>query len=655
MQTVMIEKGVRFKMNESVFEISREHLPGKFIIKNLTGNSEVLYDLKDLMLLHENGSLKFEPIGPATSLLESSGVRENKIVDYSMLPESERKTAAARYDAIKPLLPFAGQKMSRYFDAREKELELFGNKVSAMSLRRWFNAFVFSGGDITALVPNTAECGTGNRMSNEVEEKIDGILDSFYAKREKPSGKDAYAMLGDSIENINKFRTEETKIKMPSYNTVLRRIAARNPLELLEKREGKKYAFDKLSSVNTRVKPTIPLEEVEMDHTKLDLFVVDDDTRLPLGRPWITIAIDKATGNLIGLYVAFHSPSYVSVMKTMRHMMTSKYYVKELYPEIKNEWVAYGVPRLLVLDNGKEFRSRSLLDACKQLGINVKFCPPRKPWFKGQVERTFRTLNQQLIHQMPGTTFSNVVDKKDYDPKKNAIVGYKKLIYLIHRWVIDEYSQQYNKGVKGSPAKLWRDHIEKHGRPAFLDDSEKWDIVLGKLKTGSTIQRPGIQYQYLFYNSQALQELKLELMKKRINTVDFKYDPSDLSQIHVYNELNRTFITVPCSDQDYSQGLQEFTHKLLVRDINKRKKEVTWKELNSSKARLMAELKSESKRTSGARAAAHFQPSSAEIASSNAIDALKENVKMANLVRKHFNYNEEQTEWGAVNNANINA
>jgi hypothetical protein len=35
-----------------------------------------------------------------------------------------------------------------------------------------------------------------------------------------------------------------------------------------------------------------PLDLVQIDHTKLDIIVVDDEQRLPIGRPWITLAID---------------------------------------------------------------------------------------------------------------------------------------------------------------------------------------------------------------------------------------------------------------------------------------------------------------------------------------------------------------------------
>jgi putative transposase len=34
------------------------------------------------------------------------------------------------------------------------------------------------------------------------------------------------------------------------------------------------------------------LDIVQIDHTKLDIIVVDREQRLPIGRPWITLAID---------------------------------------------------------------------------------------------------------------------------------------------------------------------------------------------------------------------------------------------------------------------------------------------------------------------------------------------------------------------------
>ena len=46
-----------------------------------------------------------------------------------------------------------------------------------------------------------------------------------------------------------------------------------------------------------------PLERAEIDHTELDVFVIDEKTRLPIGRPWLFVAIDVFTNMILGHYL----------------------------------------------------------------------------------------------------------------------------------------------------------------------------------------------------------------------------------------------------------------------------------------------------------------------------------------------------------------
>src|SRR5215469_17496310 len=47
-----------------------------------------------------------------------------------------------------------------------------------------------------------------------------------------------------------------------------------------------------------------PLEVVQIDHTEIDIIVVDELTRTPLpGRPWLTLAIDVFSRVVTGLHV----------------------------------------------------------------------------------------------------------------------------------------------------------------------------------------------------------------------------------------------------------------------------------------------------------------------------------------------------------------
>jgi hypothetical protein len=99
-----------------------------------------------------------------------------------------------------------------------------------------------------------------------------------------------------------------------------------------------------------------PLERVECDHTMLDLMIVDTETRLTLGRPRLTAMLDTYSRIVHGSHISFYHPSYLSLMQSLRHVNNPKDYVRNHYPEIKNDWPAYGLPELLVVDNGTDAR-----------------------------------------------------------------------------------------------------------------------------------------------------------------------------------------------------------------------------------------------------------------------------------------------------------
>jgi len=57
----------------------------------------------------------------------------------------------------------------------------------------------------------------------------------------------------------------------------------------------------------------MPLVIVQIDHTPADIILVDSFERKPIGRPWVTLAIDIATRMVTGYYVSFEAPSRLSI------------------------------------------------------------------------------------------------------------------------------------------------------------------------------------------------------------------------------------------------------------------------------------------------------------------------------------------------------
>jgi transposase InsO family protein len=52
---------------------------------------------------------------------------------------------------------------------------------------------------------------------------------------------------------------------------------------------------------------------VQMDHTLMDIMVVDEVLRQSMGRPWITVAFDIATRVVLGFALRLEPPSATSV------------------------------------------------------------------------------------------------------------------------------------------------------------------------------------------------------------------------------------------------------------------------------------------------------------------------------------------------------
>ena len=165
------------------------------------------------------------------------------------------------------------------------------------------------------------------------------------------------------------------------------------------------------------IQPTRPLERVEIDHMQLDLFVIDPQRKMPMGRPWLTTAIDVYTRSIVGMYISLMPPSHLSVRQCLLNAISPKSYVRMRYPNIQNTWGMYGIMEKIVVDNETAFYSRDLEGACHQLGISIQYSPVRLANYKSSIERFFGTMSTRLHHKESRTTFLNILEGADYDSK----------------------------------------------------------------------------------------------------------------------------------------------------------------------------------------------------------------------------------------------
>lgn len=432
----------------------------------------------------------------------------------------------------------------------------------ASSVLRWKQKFLQAGRSITALIEQHERKGNSEpRYPKEVEEIVERAIEAKYLTQERGTIQDTVDKAIADVRRENSLRPEAIELPIPTRRLVERLIKAVPAFDRCAARYGRTVAAKRFRSVQSHRTTKAPLERAEMDHTLLDLMVVDDATSLPLGRPWLTGSIDDHTRNALGVFLSFEPPSYFTVARCVKQAVLPKVWLREEYPSIKNTWDAHGVMRELVVDNGTEFHSASLENACYSLGIEIHYAPRKTPWFKGKIERFLGTLNRAVAHGTPGTTFHSILEKEEYDPSKHAVVRYSVLKEILYTWIVDVYHQKPHRALGAPPAVMWAKNIAPD-QILLPDDPARLDAILGRSEV-RCLSHKGIELDGLFYNSPELTGLRRKLGEKI--DVEVRVDAADIGKIIVLSPDRREMYTVSALRCDYAAGLSAWQHRVCKR------------------------------------------------------------------------------------------
>jgi putative transposase len=449
---------------------------------------------------------------------------------------------------------------------QQKKLKESGKRVqpSSTSVYRWYVVWEEAAKDVLALVSATASQGNYERKISRDKEKCEAVLaiigdviDQIYLTLERPSVQDTWDEMEVRIKRENEYREQDDKLSVPHITTLYNIINKIDPYERDLARYGKRYADAKHRANKLGARPTRPLERVEIDETQLPFIVIDPEHQLPVGRPWLIWAIDVFTRLIIGFHISFTRPSYVEFMQCLLHAVKPKDYVREKYPSVINDWLPCGLWESVFTDNAKIYYSGGFKEALSHLGCRVEYSRRYMASDKPFVERSFWTFARRVLRKYPGTTFSNILEKADYDPKKHALVPMDVLQEIAHIWIIDIYSRSYHRGLKDVPARVWETSITKFP-PTLPYDVHDLEILLGYVawrKVGATIEMFG-----LLYGCDALAVVRQQLKGEKAK---IKFNPEDISLIWVYDHKNGVYIPVPALDQDYTRGLSLWAHNII--------------------------------------------------------------------------------------------
>lgn len=359
---------------------------------------------------------------------------------------------------------------------------------------------------------------------------------------------------------------------MPSERTFQRRIRRIDRYTKDYYRHGASYAEKLHGAYYERKRPKLPLQEVEVDHTTLDVLVIDDRSDLVLGRPDIITFKDRCTGVVLGMSIGWEVPSYASFLEGLRHAL----YPKDMsrFPAMEKGWPFYGRFKRLYVDNAMHFIGIDIANAASELKFELAEFRPGQPWLKGAQERLFRILNEKVVHKLPGATMSNVAERQSYDDIKGPKLTLDEQEAFLTWYICEDYHYSKRAGLgplrslSDIPARLWRAGIQAVKIPP-LPDPEIFAALAGNVDT-RTIQHTGIRWDHILYNSEALIPIVQHENHRRgrgdHSSTGYKVtrDPQDLGHIWVFDPYRNISVKVPAVRQDYASGTSLHQHKVLV-------------------------------------------------------------------------------------------
>lgn len=572
MGTFELKCGARFMYDGCLQEIVRR-LPNNCIrLAEVASGAERSVAEGVLMQAACDGTLAFAPVQAGSTAAGRGGAASAAGLDWGDYPPHLRAIAEYRHAVILPLLGSRcsggairariGEVRAQWAgEGRDPAARTLLRTLSPASVYRWRHRYIASGNDIRALIPRTTERGgKGQRRlgAEEVEAIIGQVLRDGVTRNPYLPIKRLREEVGKRIEAWNAARPGEPPLRVPSWATIQRRVAALPPEAVLAAREGKRAARRQLRQVGEAAEPARPLERVEIDHLVIPVVAIDERDNLPLGLPVLTYALDVATRYPLGYYLGFEPFSYYAVMECLYHAIRPKDPVVGARHGCAHEWLAYGVPRELFTDNGREFKGHDLRDACRQLDTHLRHVPVRTPEFKGTIERHFQRLARDLFSELPGAVFEGLRRRCGYDAIQNACLALGDLDRLLYRWIVDVYAHEPHAGLGGdTPAGRWQALASNpfnaiRRAPGSAEDLQ---ILLSRTAT-RTVQRYGLDFKALRYNCQELGALRGQQVK-------LKYHPGDLSAVYVLDAAAEQYLTVPALARQYTRGLTLWTHTLL--------------------------------------------------------------------------------------------
>ena len=443
--------------------------------------------------------------------------------------DASHGSAQALSAEVHRLLLEAGDQAIEIANQRYHLVEAYQNKqqdvyagTPTRTIRDWLahfrdaEAIYGSGYGYVGLLPKTAARGNRNPRADKTSRRLlDEAIAQWYARPKQQKPREVFLLYQHACL--------EQQVPFVTERTFYRHLNKASDPTLTEKRKGARAAYQE-STWYWELEHTTPRhgdrpwELAHIDHTQLDIELLSSLGK-PLGRPWATFLVDAYSRRLLAVYLTFDPPSYRSVMMVLRVC------VRRLGR----------LPQTLVVDGGKEFRSRYFETLLNSYGCHKKYRPWAKPRYGSVIERLFGTANTTFVFNLLGNTQASKMARqmtKAVNPKQQAIWQLPDLYDFLSEWAYDIYDQRQHPALAQSPREAWERGLDLGGprdhRHIRYDEVFRVLTLPGSPRETALISRNhGIQFHYLLYWNDLFASPNVAGTKVLV-----RFDPFDISHIY---------------------------------------------------------------------------------------------------------------------------
>ncbi|MFI6497886.1 Mu transposase C-terminal domain-containing protein [Nonomuraea typhae] len=146
-----------------------------------------------------------------------------------------------------------------------------------------------------------------------------------------------------------------------------------------------------------------------------------------------------------------------------------------------------------------------------------------------------------MVHQLPGTTFSNPAERGGYDSQTSAVLTLAEL----NKWLalaVTVYHGQVHGTLKQTPAGRWEQGVAEGGRPATVSGETAFLVDFLPVER-RTLTRTGFTLDHVQYYCDALKPWIAR--RRQLEKIVLRRDPRDISRVWALDPDGDSCLPVP--------------------------------------------------------------------------------------------------------------